>query len=191
MQQAWRAKNESRQHLACATHSCSTPLYSGVQRKLLGDTPPRAGAYRRGGRWFFDGAAKSQAGEPVSANGAGAGCKPGVTKCRRLGGLRAARRHRHRPRPTAKGWVKGLTQWAQHKQFVERSNIICICHMFMSFVQHIYLVFTRFRLFSWMRGVARARDLAVYITPPPATRISTAIAPTHCAILGSNAILLF
>jgi len=37
--QAWGARNESRQHLACATHSCSTPFYSGVHRKLLGDTP--------------------------------------------------------------------------------------------------------------------------------------------------------
>jgi len=42
VQQAWRAKNESRQHLACATHSCSMPFYSGVQRKLLGETPPQA-----------------------------------------------------------------------------------------------------------------------------------------------------
>jgi len=81
------------------------------------------------------------------------GCKPGVTKCRRLGGLRAARRHRHRPRPTAKGCVKGLTQWAQHTQFVERSNIICLCHIFMSFVRHIYFVFTRFILVDQQRGV--------------------------------------
>jgi len=37
--QAWGAKNESRQHIAydiaCVTHSCSRPFYSGVQRKLL------------------------------------------------------------------------------------------------------------------------------------------------------------
>ena len=29
--QAWGANNESRQHLACATDSCSKPFYSGVQ----------------------------------------------------------------------------------------------------------------------------------------------------------------